>query len=796
MLHHAVSKPGTTDAWTVLSRFARFSSTGTATAKSGRNGVQKLSGKAGRKEGKQSVSARSPPSGSSDVKGPKLIPRPDTKKPAKETPQLRQLRKDLGHPPRQATAEELAAAAARYLGSSSKIVWNQAMDEELLQLYRDRIAWRDIDLEMGLPYSASHHRFHTVLDPNLKSWLLPNGQQNEEMLQYLIYLKDQKKIQFSDIAKLELMREPWPIPDPSLETKPFEQKKPTEGKPDTFLPIHRVAIVQKYAAYKSFLNRTKNQDRHNSLLEAIHRGVEIHGENWTRVAKYADSLMKYWSGRELRRSKKDQHGGVTSEATTPVETEPSTAEALYKGSLKHGTRWGLEDDLIMTRRVIDLARRISITGRITLPSDRSPVDERLSQPLERLAIWEDIALALGNHTPQQCQRRWSDLINMEDGDKSAQTTSWHRFERFQFWMVWTYLMKDQKQGQQLLKMMKTSRRDKMRNTTIIAEMCRDLSLGKEISRWLRHRSKVDCERYFITAVNHTLELNIPLEAVKGQQTKDIYRATTLRTPNELLRLIEESVAKPLLAKMTTISESVLNDPHQNIVRPNWTQSKLQTLQELVLQQKEGVFRANSEVDWSRISRELKMQSQGEEEDPLPPALTKLAKPTIKANPEPSDLPSDVVLSVPRHFTAEQCRSCWEFLAAQPGRIRMQSGRRLADTYYGKDALPNGQEDDGWTDMEVMLLKQGVRRYGNNWADVRAQYLPARNVSDLHQKWRKLSISAPATSASSRTSSSSIGSTNTAVAAAGEKVDRLSDPDYVGLLSALDKISDGKDKESS
>ena len=743
-----------------------------------------------------------------------MFTKPDPKKPAKETPQLRQLRKDLGHPSRQATTKELASASARYLGSTTKVTWNPDLDKQLLELYRARIAWRDIDLEMGLPYSASHHRFHTALDPNLQPWLLPNGQPNEEMLRYLMYLRDQEKLQFNDIAKLELMREPWPIPDPFLETKPLQQKKPLEGKEDAFLPIHRVAIVQKYTAYRSFLNRTKDVDQHSRLLEAIHRGFELYGENWIRVAAYADSQMERWSGRERRASKVGQVGGVSSETRTAIATEPSTAEALYRGSLKHGTRWGLEDDLVMVRQVIDLYRRIPKTRRIIgPPSGDTSTGEGVDSLLAKTEIWETIASTLGNHTPQQCQRRWNDLLKIEDRDKSSQTTSWHRFERFQFWMVWSYLIQDQKQGRQVLKELRRSRPLKMRNTTVVAEMCRELALAKDVSKWLRHRSQNDCERYFLTTVNHTLNFKIPLAAVKGQQTRDIYIPTELRTADELLRLIEGSVAKPLLDKMTNISESILNDPHQNVVRPNWTEAKLQTLQELVMEQKEGVFKADFQIDWNRISRELESRSN-EEDDLLPPALMELAKSTIKAKPELSSPPpqtdqeavsTKVVLSTPRYYSAEQCRSCWEFLSAQSGRLGVQPGRRVANTYDSKNSSSNVQQDDGWTDLEVMLLKQGVRRYGNNWADVRAQFLPRRDVSDLHQKWKKLSVAAPAVPASFSTSSSSFKSSSSPsssagnTAAAAEKIDRLSDPDYVGLLSALDKISgdtDGKGKKST
>jgi hypothetical protein len=301
--------------------------------------------------------------------------------------------------------------------------------------------------------------------------------------------------------------------------------------------------------------------------------------------------------------------------------------------------------------------------------------------------------------------------------------------------------------------------------------------------------------------------------------------------------------------MSTISEenkaAVLNDSHQNIVRPNWTKRKIETLQDLVLEQKEGVLRANFQVDWDQISRELEDRFKTiDDDDHYPPVVQGQESFSSAPSSSSSALLADKLKATnavpvppaPRQFSAAQCRTCWEFISAQPARARflassnkgirdVDASDRLEHQEDNNNSMADSKkshlvkEDDNWTDLEVVLLKQGVRRHGTKWADVRAQFLPQRDVSDLYQKWKTISVAPASTSSSSSSSLSSplsastVGSGTTTSSsnedsspwhsssgksASEAVIDRLSDPDYVGLLSALDKVVgaiDEKEKKS-
>ncbi|KAG0055468.1 hypothetical protein BGZ83_008473 [Gryganskiella cystojenkinii] len=857
--------------------------------------------------------------GSKGAKTPKKQQRPG--KPVRD--ELR--RRQLNHPSLDASAPELSRVSNAYQGSKQKVVWDDAMDAKLLQLSQSRIPWREIDLQMGLPYSASHHRFHTVLDPNLKSWLLPNGQVNEPMIKYLMYLRDDLKVPYADISRLELMREPWLIPDTNLEAsieaaqgdwKEMKKKKSIRdenNKKDTFLSVHKVALVHKYLSYKAQENRIKRNKESDRLLEAVRRGVELYGENWTRVAAHANQVMQ--KQMQVNRSSTSDDGDhvfdSTPTSTSPAALEPEQAEYLYKKSVKQGNQWGLEDDLVMARRILELSVKWpgvqwtlsqpwdgtgssntiinAVERQQKLENDSSNKNDDDNNDAAKVDLWEDLAMTLGNHSPIQCKRRWDDLRLLDDNYKFAQTDSWHRFERLQFWMVWSYLITNENRGRRMLREMRKNGPTKIITLGHVADRLRTLSLSNDVSRWMRHRSQDECEHHFLKVVNQTLNLRVPVSILfpyrdatetdaSDSNINDLQRQLRQQSPMwqplfggtktmaavELLELILERVAKPIQEKVSMISGpnalSTRNDPKQQIVRSNWTAAKIKTLQQLVLEQKHGVLVPNSELDWIRIAQQLEHRFKNVEDDPYPQTIlnarqsheqehillqqqkkgvnivvdgkgesgsgfeTESKKSTdqklsssqaVSVKKQLQETERNVMAPIPSSgtFSPAQCKTCWEYISAHgslSGRsiqaTKMQHIQKNHAGGSGSDNENASSLNDGtnqseyWTDLEIELLKRGVRRHGTNWADVRAQFLPRRDVSDLYQKWKAISV-APLASASTSAASSaptlatkfalssflspSLSSSSTSTSATptsdSDKVDRLSDPDYLGLL---------------
>ncbi|KAF9951241.1 hypothetical protein BGZ72_007220 [Mortierella alpina] len=710
--------------------------------------------------------------------------------------------------------------------------WDAKTDKEIIRLHENGVPWVDIDLAMNRPPSSCYYRYHTALDPHLEAWKLPNGQPNPAMIKRLVYLVDVEKHTFWQIQDRKLMHLPWQTPTAFAPQEVLEALATSEAqssssgptvtvdsaggaqrRDDSHVIFNKIALHKKYTEYKALQAATSLRENLDLYHKAVRRGVEVYGENWKKVAECADTLLGQWLP-----------------SATKAPLTPNKVASDFRNLQRQGVEWGLEDDVVMARKILQLKK------------DKPGIWSILERPLqgqddEQRRYWNEISLALGNHSPKQCKRRWDGLLQLADEEKSAQSKSWHRFERFQFWMLWRHLY---------LQNLHLMRKDYPLNDVLeLSRACGKLSFSKEISKWMRHRNKATCEKFFKSSVNSALELGInPSELEKylierrqtlqrekqsqqQQQQKEqkpekqeqqekrdqdaTYPGSTL-TRAKLGDSILSQVAEPMIAKMSTISfeneRSTRKDHHQRIVRSDWTVERTRALHEVVLQQKQGVQRADFELDWNRIAEQL--EDKFADERSAEPAATPNSTATANSK-EPSrtsvqPMQQKLQLSPPL-FTPKQCQSCWEYISSfapsfggaaaaatalsvsPPSPLSaLGSAEGVEDTisFNNSNNSNRGYDRRDWSEHELLLLQQGVRKHGTSWADVRAQFLPSRSVSDLYQTW--LSISVPGTAGTA----ASKGGSETTPRDGGDVIvaDRLSEPDYVGLLSALEKAGGG------
>ncbi|CAO3567559.1 unnamed protein product [Mortierella alpina] len=719
--------------------------------------------------------------------------------------------------------------------SSKGRKWDAKTDKEIIRLHESGMSWADIDATLNRPPSSCYYRYHTSLDPHLEVWKLSNGQPNVAMIKRLVYLVEVEKHTFWQIQDRKLMHQPWQTPtafapkailesfatsetrsSSSGPTTALDSAGGAQKKDDRHVVFNKIALHKKYTDYKALQAATSLRENQELYHKALRRGVEIYGENWKKVTECADLLLQQWLP-----------------STTRVPLTPNKVASDFRNLQRQGVEWGLEDDVVMARKILQLKK------------DKPGIWSILERPLqgqddEQMKYWSEISLALGNHSPEQCKRRWDGLLQLADEEKSAQSKSWHRFERFQFWMLWKHFY---------LQNLHLMRKDYPLNDVLeLSRACGKLSFSKEISKWMRHRNKAVCEKYFRSSVNSALVLGInPTDLEKyllerrqilqrekqdrqqqqhqekqephEQRDQNASGAGSTLTRAKLGDSILVQVAEPTMAKMSTISSenerSTRKDHHQRMVRSDWTMERTRALHEVVLQQKQGVQRADFELDWDRIAEQLEDKFA----DKSPADRMTLAEPAVAPTPTSTNVfeVSSRTNAQPIHqqsqlppplFTPEQCQSCWEYISSSAPSLGTKPAAPLpvspssplsalgpaegvgeaADPFSSSSSSSSGSNSgcDGrdWSDHELLLLQQGVRKHGTSWADVRAQFLPSRSVSDLYQTW--LSISVPGTTGGAEEGSAPIFREGGKAMVA----DRLSEPDYVGLLSALEKAGGG------
>ncbi|KAG0030709.1 hypothetical protein BGZ82_007318 [Podila clonocystis] len=628
-----------------------------------------------------------------------------------------------------------ASSSHRASAINAKSKWDKASDDLIVQLHQQELPWIEIDRRLGRPASSCYNRYYTVLDPNLQLWNLPHGQPNTAMLKRLVYLVEVEKIPYGKIEKQGLL-DGFVARKVGMSRSSDPAKDKGKGS-----AINKVTMIKKYKDYKILLSRQSFREGQAEISRIIRRNVELYGENWVKVAASVQAHMNQWHAKAA--SAATAEGSESEKDRRPLT--PAFVKEIYIGMQEKGVHWGLEDDVVMARKVLELSQRhsniLDILAKKPSSSTLTTADDD--------AYWKEISIALGNHSPEQCRRRWQGLWELGDSDKSAQSKMWHRYEKLQFWMLWqnVYWTK--------FSMSAIPELDRQ-PLTDLAAVLEELSFAKEISRWMRHRSEAQCVKQFSTAVRMGLlpspadqskkeqptsradQAKLKIEQAKAQQVQDqkFLKQQADKFPHRkaLLDAIQGRIAGPTITKLSTIDPvnelSTRRDPHQQIVRSDWTVERSEALQELVLQAKQGVERADFELDWKKIAQELETQEQAKAR----------AGETV-------------------HITGSHCQKCWEYISA---------GLSSRDK-DGEESSQTSQTSSEWSDLEIKLLQQGVRRFGTSWADIRAQFLPNRDVSELYPKWKSVADESKGT------------------------VDRLQEPDFVGLMSALDKVGKEKSK---
>ncbi|KAF9438588.1 hypothetical protein BGZ76_006640 [Entomortierella beljakovae] len=764
------------------------------------------------------------------------IPKPDTRRGPERTRDRRKDNngyKDLeqNHKKFLASRQHISPYSEPILNPRTSRRWSEGEDRQIIELFNSGTPWKEIDYQLDRPLSSCYNRYYSALDPNLRVWNLPNGQPNTELIKRLVYLVDVEKQSFSNIDKQNLMQEPWETPTPyappevllayGAKAKKYVPKKQPQVHNTRYGPLrpfNKLSLQKKYNDHKAHLAKNSILLSKTLLHRAIRRGAEIYGENWRMIATHADMLLDLWTPTKAANPNdlmkrdvktKDELESGTEGSRLPVVEErealyPNKVASIYRILQRKGVNWGLEDDAVMTRKILSFYQKDPSVLDILAKPFGGSVDSQEVKDLQRF-YWSEISVALGSHSPTQCKRRWDGLWDIQDQEKSAHSKSWHRFERFNFWMIWSHFY-------QMCATNGTFRNSSMEDLydlsghDSIERICQDFSFSNDVSKWMRHRSVAQCEKYFKSSIKSALRQNAALDSnnqgqVQATEGTPDYAAQSDMTNSisnnivksytgkSVLDAIRTQVAMPILEKISTINprleESTRGDRQQQIVRPDWTRERIKALYDIVMQKKQGVLRADFDIDWDEIASSLEnMPSTGSQE--------------VKGGHSDSaghisnSLKTTDSHQTSTYITGEHCHDVWDYLSSGTAAEARSTLNLQAQSIL--DTKPSAsQEDDvlsGWTDHELQLLQQGVRKFGNSWADVRAQFLPNRTITELYQTW--LSVTAPSEDDTAGTLSRSELDRASILLSHEErlaslKVDRLSEPDYVGLLSAVDKV---------
>ncbi|KAF9586385.1 hypothetical protein BGW38_005816 [Lunasporangiospora selenospora] len=896
--------------------------------------------------------------------------------------------------------------------------WTIAQDELILQLRKERTPWHEIDKQLGRPISSSYHRFYTELDPNLQAWRLPGGTRNGEMLKRLVYLVDAEGRNFAEIEKQGLMRESSILKHPGSDIIGTESGSNTSH----YGPVSRLALMRFYKEFKNHRESVILREDQGLYEKALRRAVEIYGENWRKVAVYVTELLDQWEQERIegKDDRKKYRRGATADTnsdneavssgnsndidkaattttspatgtdagnaiTTGVETTsnsetnsngeaepgPKTSKRRplteayvaqsYRLLQKYGLSWGLEDDVVMARKILRLmiqehqqrlheeqqrqtqqqgdivqekenvdlndgknndgphgskkrraGKKQSMTLRFldfplpNLDGEAVVYHEESSKVMEQRRLWGEVALAVGNHSPAQCKRRWDGLMDMRDQDKTSQSRAWHLMERYQFWMLWRYHLEEHLSRQRDMLLVRKSNVDKFlaqdhkpssttetspRTWTVpeLEDLFGEYAFSHEVSLWMRHRSDAHCRRHFISSLRPSLRelqheiadlLNTPPQHQQYQQ----WLAHTGERVDPSIRYrnvplaLEYVVSHALQSAFQMGSEWIeaskrqqrptnrRNPPWQQSpqylhqygshnpqsadsrdfwsVRADWTVERVDVLRKMVMINKQGIRHSDDIIDWDRVARQLEQQFNPPPQPKTSMSLFSRALPQIKDSgsfassetegSEGSDLDDSLLSSIQPlvkrittdldarvggqksiRFSAKQCELCWKHISTsstpfsfdiRPPKIEGATDEQGQDAGATTASMTRSRKLSDWSDHEVESLKQGVRRFGNAWADIRAQFLPNRDVSELYPKWRSISPTAPSeygVATPLATESAATATATSAVTSGGDSekrepgvivVDRLSEADYLGLLSALDVVDDDDDDE--
>ncbi|KAF8986874.1 hypothetical protein BGZ52_007234 [Haplosporangium bisporale] len=318
--------------------------------------------------------------------------------------------------PRFESAYTPIGTSSHHAPINAKSKWDKAADDLIIKLHREDLPWIEIDRRLGRPASSCYNRYYTFLDPNLQAWTLSNGQPNTAMLKRLVYLVEVEKMPYAKIEKQGLLDGLV-----ARRLKSSSANDPTKKKASV---INKISMIKKYKDYKILLGRQAFREGQTEVTRAIRRSVELYGENWVKVAASVQAHMDQWHARVAT----DGLGSSEEKERRPLT--PAFAKEIYMAMQEKGVQWGLEDDVIMARKVLELSRRqLNILDILAKkPSSSSSSTTTTTTTTTTTAAdtsdqdfyWKKISIALGNHSPEQCRRRWQGLY---DSSQPSQTSS-------------------------------------------------------------------------------------------------------------------------------------------------------------------------------------------------------------------------------------------------------------------------------------------------------------------------------------------------------------------------------------
>ncbi|KAF9974869.1 hypothetical protein BGZ73_001644 [Actinomortierella ambigua] len=657
---------------------------------------------------------------------------------------------------------------------------SRAVLKTISRMSREKAPWRYIAQETGLSVEECQRLFYTKIDWRVPYYWTIDGhpsRPDKEQIARLIYLVEHEGRTFDEIADRRLL------------SKRIDRKRYLRY-------YHPLVLEQKYAE----IVRQRRRLRRQRLLDLGHapedllllRSVELFGQDWERIAQhtnaemarvYKDERTKSVSASEHSRTlpssttdephRDSQFGQLEAadlhgEMATQQLYEPLTAEtarALYhKVRRRHGQIWSEEDDALLVFMVLETMGQHHWLTPAQVPSSLSSLNHE--KIVAARDFWVQVASALGNHSPLQCLQRWQSMFALDDALKQPPTDQWHRFEDYQLWMAWKFFASQPQIMQKLqaefcdaiasvetrvpattttTSKAKAEARDAEENLQTtgrehglpVKELMRVLSLSHHVVAFQRYRGVDQCQRQFERAIRRLFRWSekdakkAPRKSLSFDPETVVNQAIQEQKVYPLIHFIRASVADPMLARalqqvaaltgkdaITTSEENsrrLATVPKEQRLRSLWNPTLHKRLLWLVTEAKKGVKIADEDVDWDEISKKLTKEAM-----------------------------DDKLRGAP-NITTQQCLSTWRFVQAQPGLLEAEeaakTGQQSNDSEECDRQQVQSSRQQPWLEHEMVSLELGVRHFGTIWADIRAQYLPRRSVSEIHQKWFEISSSA-------------------------------------------------------
>ncbi|KAG0238820.1 hypothetical protein BGW41_008031 [Actinomortierella wolfii] len=619
-----------------------------------------------------------------------------------------------------------------YTNSTSKPSPEYAILKTISRMCREKAPWRLIAQETGLGVEECQRLFYTKLDWRVPYYWSINGQRNhpdKEQIARLIHLVEEEGYSFDEIADRRLL------------SKRVDERR--------YIRYYHPAVLEQ--KYREILQQRKLRRRmmdqehlphHEFLLRSwLLRSFELFGHDWERIAERTNAEIAEWYDRKrsrlanrlererarsgdnptkhqkkiIKRVEKDlAHFEKDFAEQVPAPLTAEKAQILCQKIRRQDQPWTADDDAVLVYTILEKMQRYHwlTPAQVPLTYKKDTADD----------CWVQVANAVGNHTPEQCLKRWQAMVTLDDNSKLASTAQWHRFEGCQFWM--------------------------------------------------RNRGADQCQKYFEGALKKLLiRSTIGSKNEKRQMPNAeavLNKAIQEQDALGVIHFIRTAVVDPLLAKtlqhITDVekdlaiteedSSKLVTVPKEHRLRSLWSPSLRNRLLWLVIAAKEGVKVPDEDVDWDEIAREL-------------------LKDTQKRDPG-QRLPN---------ITPQHCFSTWRYITCEHDLFEAEEMKaEVDDQEHSSEQSRNERlsrasgrhpKQQVWLDHEIVSLKLGVRRFGTSWADIRAQFLPRRQISEIHQKWFEISGKEGDEGAAKTDEKSALG--------------RAHDEDYQALMHAL-KIS--------